>query len=376
MQALLSALQHLGLGIALVAQGLFPHPPTTPTPVVQKTTLQAQTFPTAPTSTKKPASASTKVTSVQKTTPKALPRATATSTATTPAVPLLPPPLPQSVVNAAARAALVNILCTTKSGGYLYPISGSGVIITKSGIILTNAHVGQYFLLRDYIVPDNVDCVVRTGSPASANYRAELLYLSTSWIAANASQISAGEAMGTGEHDFAFLRITGTTDPNGSLPASFPSLAITLDPPQRQEPVLIAGYPAGFLGGVAIATNLYISTALTVVSEIYAFNDEGNPDVMSVGGTVVTQAGASGGAIVRMQDGALQGIAATASEGATTDARDLRGITLAHISKSLAAEGKGGIVQLLSGDLAQKAASFNANVAPLLKQKLVDVLKR
>ncbi|MBY0293848.1 hypothetical protein K2Q08_00780, partial [Patescibacteria group bacterium] len=59
--------------------------------------------------------------------------------------------LPQSIVNDSARASLVNIFCLTKSGGYLYPISGSGVMITKNGIILTNAHVGQYFLLRDYL---------------------------------------------------------------------------------------------------------------------------------------------------------------------------------------------------------------------------------
>jgi hypothetical protein len=42
----------------------------------------------------------------------------------------------------------------------------------------------------------------------------------------------------------------------------------------------------------------------------------------------------------------------------------------------LADEGKGGMAQLLSGDLAKKAADFNANVAPALRQKLVDVLKK
>ena len=48
-------------------------------------------------------------------------------------------------INTFARKAIVNILCTTKNGA-LSPISGTGVVISPNGVVLTNAHVGQLFL--------------------------------------------------------------------------------------------------------------------------------------------------------------------------------------------------------------------------------------
>src|SRR3989344_8619427 len=81
----------------------------------------------------------------------------------------------QEQINIETRAALVNILCTSRTG--INGISGSGIIVDSRGVILTNAHVGQYFLLRDYINPGNITCTVRIGSPAQERYTATLLYL-------------------------------------------------------------------------------------------------------------------------------------------------------------------------------------------------------
>jgi hypothetical protein len=250
-------------------------------------------------------------------------------------------------------------------------------MITKNGVILTNAHVGQYFLLRNYPSTDNIDCRIRTGSPAQAMYRAELLYLPPAWIDANARQIIAQESLGTGENDYAFLRITSPISTSVSLPSTFPALTMTTDDPSREEPVLLASYPAGFLNGITIETSLYISSVLTKVSEIFAFNDNGYADLISLGGSLVAQAGSSGGAVVRQQDGALQGIIATETEGATnsTASRDLHAITLRHIEESLKQAGMGGISTLLTGNLETKAADFAANTAPAERKKLTDVLE-
>jgi hypothetical protein len=92
------------------------------------------------------------------------------------------PPLPtvtiaSDALNAQTRSALVNILCSVGASGGVHPISGSGVFVDNRGVILTNAHIGQYFLLKDYPVQNNVDCVIRTGGPAQPHYRAKLLYL-------------------------------------------------------------------------------------------------------------------------------------------------------------------------------------------------------
>ena len=66
----------------------------------------------------------------------------------------------------ALRNALVNIICSVPIGSDLHSISGSGIIIDSKGIILTNAHIAQYFLFADR----DVSCVIRSGSPATNKY--------------------------------------------------------------------------------------------------------------------------------------------------------------------------------------------------------------
>ncbi|MDE2213081.1 MAG: trypsin-like peptidase domain-containing protein [Patescibacteria group bacterium] len=286
-----------------------------------------------------------------------------------------PPSIDPELLNEEARAAVVNILCTTGGGGYFEPISASGTIIDPRGVILTNAHVGQYFLLRNYPIPDNVNCEIRTGSPAQASYSAELLYLPSEWVAANASQITSSEPVGTGQYDYALLLITGSLNSNTPLPSSFPYLEPNASDPDVGDEMLLASYPASFLGGIAIQSHLYLSTAYATVSKLYVFDTADQwVDLFSVPGTVVSQSGSSGGAVVRASDGTLAGIIVTSTQATSTEGRDLRAVSLAHIDHNLESDGLGDINSFLSGNLQTKAFIFNQTTAPVLEQELVNAI--
>src|SRR3989338_8847489 len=128
----------------------------------------------------------------------------------TPQTPPTPPEkpaviLPLETLNESVRKAMVNVLCTTKSGGDLQPLSGSGIIIDPRGVILTNAHVAQYMLLKDYPVEDFITCIARSGSPAMPAYKIELLYLPENWLNENAALIQQENPLATGENDFDLL---------------------------------------------------------------------------------------------------------------------------------------------------------------------------
>lgn len=279
-------------------------------------------------------------------------------------------------LNTKTREALVNILCTTPVGGPLRPLSGSGVIIDPRGVVITNAHVAQFFLLRDYPTPGNVDCVLRAGSPARTMYRAELLYLPPSWIERNAYKITQQVPTGTGEDDFALLLITGRTDPNAPLPASFPYVSYRLDDDFGVgDPLLIAAYPAGFLGGATVQTNLFISSALSDIKEVYTY-DTGSIDLISVGGTVVSQQGSSGGAVMTVADQKLAGVIVTSTIAETTAERDLRAITVYHVNESMKKNTGFDFPFLLFGDVAFKASAFNLTTAPTLTRTLITELER
>src|SRR3989338_7129538 len=50
------------------------------------------------------------------------------------------------------------------------------------------------------------------------------------------------------------------------------------------EDVLLAAYPAGFLSGISIAKDLYISSAITQIIGVFTFK-EGALDLFSIGGS-------------------------------------------------------------------------------------------
>jgi S1-C subfamily serine protease len=281
-------------------------------------------------------------------------------------------PLSFEHVNVIARMSLVNILCIPK-GGSFRPISGSGVILDPRGVILTNAHVAQYVLLAES-GRTNLQCSVRTGSPASAKWRAHVLFIPPVWVHEHASELMRDRPVGTGKHDYALLYIGSPLD-GGPRPVSFPSVF----PDTREaigfvdDSVLTASYPAEFLGAITTSMSLYPVTSITRIDELFTL-DRSSVDVISIGSVIGAQSGSSGGAIVNAW-GRLIGVITTTSEGNTTGERRLRGITLSYIDRDLVAQTGSSLSQTLAMDPAVLTANFWSDVAPQLVEKLLAQLK-
>jgi hypothetical protein len=278
-------------------------------------------------------------------------------------------------VNDRVRAALVNILCTTSAAGPFESISGSGVLIDPRGVVLTNAHVAQFFLLKNYPTPNFVTCVIRTGSPAYPRYTAELMYLPPQWIADNAKKLNDENPTGTGERDYALLRITGGVSSAITLPPLFPFLLIGTQAPDIGSDVLQAGYAAGFLGGITVQNELYASSAWTKIRDVYTFNAN-TVDLFSLGGSIVAQRGSSGGPVTNTE-GVLQGVIVTSTQGAETANRDLRAISTAYIIRDFS-EGRGKSLQsvLSTERLADEVDIYNRVYAPIARQTLITELEK
>jgi hypothetical protein len=282
------------------------------------------------------------------------------------------PPESFDAVNTAARNALVNILCMSRSGGSLQPISGSGVVIDPRGIILTNAHVAQYVLLSQN---PNIDlsCEVRAGAPARAEWTPNILYIPPVWVQAHASDINAVHPRGTGEHDYALLLITGTV--SGTLsPSTFPFLPFD----SRDaigfpgDTILGFSYPAEFLGGIGAENTLFPVSSAAPLNKLLTFATS-TVDAFSLGGVIEAQSGSSGGGVANAW-GQLIALISTTSDAPTTAGRDLRAITMSYINRDLAAQTGSGLALFLAGDLTAKSKSFNTLVSPGLIQQYIEKL--
>lgn len=291
---------------------------------------------------------------VQKTAPTSTP-VTASSPATTPA----PPPTAPSgniALDASAstlRAALVNIICYAPPGTKVHSISGSGVIVDSRGIILTNSHIAQYFLLADR----DVSCTIRSGSPAADSYRASLIYIPSAWISANATVLTQANAIGTGEYDFALLAVTKSISRN-ALPTTFPFIPLATLPPNTGTPVVIASYGAQFLESSQIQSSLFPTVVFGSVKDVFTFANN-TIDVLALGGSAAAQEGSSGGGVAD-GNGELVGTITTSTTEGTTDTRKLDAITVSYIRAEYASE-TGQALDLL---LAQSPATSVANFAP------------
>lgn len=286
-----------------------------------------------------------------------------TTTSSAPVSAAIPAPVitDSASLDAAAatlRNALVNIICYAPGGSRLKSISGSGVIIDSKGIILTNAHIAQYFLLDDR----GVSCTIRSGAPAVDAYEAELIYISPLWINANATILTQSAPTGTGEYDFAFLAVTASAT-SKQLPSVFPSIALAELPPSSGTPVVIASYGAQFLESSQIQSSLFPTMVFGSIKDIFTFV-RNTIDVIELGGSAAAQEGSSGGGIAD-GTGSLVGTITTSTVEGPTDTRSLSGITASYIRGEYASETGTALDFLLNKPILSSVADFAPQIPVL-----------
>ena len=363
-------------GIAIIALALLIfvevvlNYPTIVTPATSRTPTATSTLSVEPgislppitlpslepvTSTTAPAKSTPK-----KITPKSTPvPAVVPVTTPAPAAPVVP--ASNSALDATAsalRTSLVNILCDAPAGGSLHSISGSGIFIDPKGIILTNAHIGQYFLLAD----KGAKCTIRTGSPAVDKYNAALIYISPKWLRANANVLTQILPSGTGEYDFALLAVSksATVDP---LPDSFPFLPLATTPPSAGTPVVIATYAAQFLESAQIRSALSPTVVFGSVKDVFTFGTN-TIDVLALGGSVAAQEGSSGGGVAD-SSGNLVGTITTSTVTGDTNTRSLDAITASYIRAEYASEMSSALDLLLAEPTAASIFDFAPKIPTL-----------
>lgn len=287
----------------------------------------------------------------------------------------IPEKLSFNIIDAKTRSTVVNLICTSKDGRTIRATSGSGVVIDGRGVVLTNAHVAQFWLLPRENPLGTTECTLRTTVPIAQTYHATLLYLPPLWIKEHAKDITKETSTGTGEHDYALLLITDTTD-GSPLPAVFP--AATVDVSEKLvdagDSVVIAAYPARQqVTSLELFDALQLSSVRATVEEVFTF-EKTTLDLFSVGGNILSFQGSSGGPVVN-DDNVVVGIVSTSTDGESFLDRNLRAITLAHINRSLKDQTGLDLEFWLASDLEAKAALFTNSTATELGEKLVSELE-
>lgn len=292
------------------------------------------------------------------------------TTPTVPTTPSTPAPDTQLSDEELLKGAIVNIICLP--GGGLLGSSGSGVVIDSRGIILTVAHVGQGFLLRDYPTKGAGTCYIRTGSPAKNAYSADLIYISPSWIHENKATFLENNPSGTGENDFAFLAITGSIS-GKALPSSFTSIPlapagtkITLD-----EDVGTGSYAAEFLSSSQIRSSLYPTIKFAKVDDFFTFG-RSTVDIFSVAAGSAAQEGSSGGVVISPDDHVI-GVISTRTVKADLSQRSLQALTMDHVRRSFRADMGADLDSYLKGKLTTLVANFRPTAASLLSELEDDI---
>ncbi len=281
------------------------------------------------------------------------------------------------------RDAIVNLTCFNRYGEITESTSsGSGVIIDKRGVILTNAHVAADFLFADWPKPSLLNCSVRIGSPAHPMYRATILYMPDEWARDYYDILYKPDDSGYvyGKDDYALMLITERTALGEPLPSSFPFLKTSGNKSLGIGSLTyMVAYPAGFLGGEVMQRDLYMISSPAVVDHLGSITKTSKiSDILSYKGVVAGQHGSSGGAVIG-DPGVLVGIPTFFDRGAgkTTDDNVLNAITITYVSDDLKIDTGFTLEEFLArGDFSAISKKYMEEIGSKYQRAYADALRK
>lgn len=271
------------------------------------------------------------------------------------------------VASQKARAALVNITCSSDHPN-VGKMTGSGMIVDPKGIIVTNAHVAQFFLIEAQ--SNNTDCFIRTGSPAQPAYEAELIFISPQWLGRHALTFNQAFKAINGDYDYAFLGITGSKSGN-PLPNSFPYIPFSDNETYVGEKIVAAGYAASILTESQIENFLSPTMTFGTVGTTSGFLSE-HADIIELRATAAAQGGSSGGGIVSGM-GEMLGIITLGSTQRAIEKRTFTAISTNYVRRMYAQESGKSLDAMFDTDPKTSVAAFRWRIPELARPLLVNI---
>lgn len=225
--------------------------------------------------------------------------------------------------------AVVQVVCRLNER---VMISGSGVVVSSHGVVLTNTHV----------VDNATDCVVRTGNPAAYAGKLKILYRG-----------SAEEKIPDTEvplEDFAFGRITEVPAASRfTVPFKFLPVNVSYTH-SVSERYFLAAYASEFAGGGGTTPQNLVFT-ITKLLGFFAIAGDGQ-EVLELEGNVSTQEGASGSPIISPVDGSVIGLVFGQNKGegegqVETAKRTEYAFSLSYIDRVLRKKEGAGLIEFI-----------------------------
>lgn len=243
--------------------------------------------------------------------------------ANTPPAPLLPR-LSDKEIYLNFSAAIVQIFCSTREELF----SASGVIVDKSGLVLTNAHVA-----KNIEKVGERNCQARHGNPADTFAKIGVVFTPDT-----IPRLPGNDKIY--QRDFAFLKIMEPKEP-------FSVADIRLGIADKNSVLLTLGYPSEFLESVNTSSNSnLVFSALNVDGYADIDGDLSNAEGYVFNGGLILQQGSSGTALFS-RAGEMVGIIFATTKEKTTAERQGIALMTPYINRILQLETGQGLMDFI-----------------------------